>query len=197
LRFKSVFCLAVAVIAAAIADPIVEFASNAGWFGAGSFTDHSNLDIIPALLAGVGLLAIYMVRKAAAIVSNRIRPSDIVPLLPPIFVLQIVALYVMESVEQLVVWRHTLGPMVWVGGPLFISLAVHAAICLLLTFAVVRSKRRLAEGTLRAIQLISAFIRVRCSSGSARTIPRHQHVRFKELSAIRYAVGERAPPLPV
>ena len=43
-------------MAAAIADPLVEFASNAGWFGAGNFTDHSNLDVVPALFAGVALL---------------------------------------------------------------------------------------------------------------------------------------------
>jgi hypothetical protein len=39
------FCLAAALVAASITDPLVEFASNSGMFGPGSFTDHSNQDV--------------------------------------------------------------------------------------------------------------------------------------------------------
>src|SRR5208283_1357179 len=46
------FCGTVAILAAALADPLVEFASNAGLFGGGAFTDHSMLDVLPALIAG-------------------------------------------------------------------------------------------------------------------------------------------------
>jgi hypothetical protein len=42
-----------AVLAAAIADPLVEFASNAGWFGPGNFTDRSNLDVGPVFALGI------------------------------------------------------------------------------------------------------------------------------------------------
>ena len=51
-----------------------------GWFGRGSFTDHSNLDVVPALLAGVALMTLYLFRKARLVVfrpgvSARHRPA--------------------------------------------------------------------------------------------------------------------------
>ena len=54
------YCAATAIIAAAIADPCVEFASNSGWFGPGRFTDRSNLDVVPALLVGLAVIACYV-----------------------------------------------------------------------------------------------------------------------------------------
>ena len=54
------FSVAVAIIAAAVADPILESASNAGLFGHGSFTDHSNLDVLPALCIGLLAVAIHV-----------------------------------------------------------------------------------------------------------------------------------------
>ena len=54
------FCVGGAFIAAAIADPIVESAANPRWFGPGRLTDHSNLDVLPALLAGTFLMLLYI-----------------------------------------------------------------------------------------------------------------------------------------
>src|SRR5215469_9937216 len=95
------FCLGVATIAAAIADPLVEFASNAHCFGPGRFTDHSNLDVLPALAAGGLLLAAYFGMKIrtglahAGTAPNLFREFDracspaLVSLLPAAFALQI------------------------------------------------------------------------------------------------------------
>jgi hypothetical protein len=186
----------VAVISAAIADPIVEFASNAGWFGAGRFTDHSNLDVVPALIAGVGLLVLYLVRKARAIVLER-SSLGLGALLPLIFTLQILTLYAMETAEQLVVWRHVLGPTVWLGAPAPISIAIHATICCGVVLAILRSRRALATTTLRVIRIIQAI----ATLGIAREKPPATRgiwqICFKELIPVLGAVCERAPPLAI
>lgn len=188
-------CLAMAVIAAAIADPIVEFASNAGWFGVGNFTDHSNLDIVPALLSGVGLLALYMFRKARAVLAGRALPRRLCSLLPTVFLLQMLTLYVMESVEQIVAWGHPLGATVWLGAPAPISLAIHAVICLAVTYAIVRSGRVLAVTTLRVIRLVGAIASLTREAAAPIALRRFERPAFKILLPVPCTIGERAPPL--
>ena len=151
-RVRFGFCAALAVSAAALADPIVEAASNAGWFGRGSFTDHSNLDVVPALLAGVALTALYFVRRARVVLTGNALPNGIIPLLPMVFALQILTLYGMETAEQIAVWGHVLGPAVWLGAPWYISLAIHATSCIAVTLCLARSARMLAATTLRVIR---------------------------------------------
>jgi len=69
---QAIFCLTAAVTAAAVIDPAVEWLANHGRFGPGAFTDHSNLDVLPALgvglcfaLAFVAVLARRMLRRNA------------------------------------------------------------------------------------------------------------------------------------
>ena len=69
------FCLAAAVIAAAIADPVVEFASNHGAFGAGNFTDHSSLDVVPALIAGLIAAALAVGLRVRSHFADATAPS--------------------------------------------------------------------------------------------------------------------------
>jgi hypothetical protein len=187
-------CLTIAVIAAAIADPIVEFASNAGWLGTASLTDHSNLDVIPALLFGAGLLALYMVRRAHAVLAGRAIPRRIAGLLPIVFVLQVATLYTMETLEQIVVWGHPLAAAVWLGGPVTISLGIHAAICVTVAYAIARSGRTLAATTLRVIRLVSAIARF-AAHGPALVAIRLESVFCKASLPIACTIGERAPPL--
>jgi hypothetical protein len=189
------FCAAIAVISAAIADPFVEFASNAGCFGRGSFTDHSNLDVVPALLAGVALMTVYLFRKARLVVSGQAFPRGVVPLLPAIFAFQVLALYGMETAEQLIVAGHLLGPAVWLGAPPLISLTIHAAICAGVSLWFGRSLRSLAATTLLVIRLIRAIatFAVQSSAAPARRV---FEVRcFKELAPVLCSIGERAPPI--
>lgn len=188
------FCVAVGVIAAAIADPIVEYASNAGWFGAGNFTDHSNLDVVPALLAGVALFGLYLFRKAPALVAAR-GSERLLGLLPAAFAVQILALYVMETSEQIVVWHHAFGPTVWLGAPAPIGIAIHALMCVGVVLAMRRSRRALAVTTLRVIALIQAIatfpIKLEKPLPAHRAAPLHIKVLLPALSA----VGVRAPPV--
>ncbi len=189
------FCLAVAVIAAAIANPLVEFASNAGWFGPGSLTDHTNVDVVPALLAGVALLALFMVLKARAVLCGRALTGGCVSLLPSIFVLQILALYVMETLEQMHAVGHTLGPTIWLGAPPAIGLAVHAAVCIAVTYAIVRSRRALAETTLRVVRLVAMIATLRSKPATTIAARRFDNVCFKKFLPVLCTIGERAPPI--
>jgi hypothetical protein len=189
------FCAALAVISAALADPLAEFASNAGWFGRGSFTDHSNLDVVPALVAGVGLMTLYLIRKARLLVAGGAFPRGVAPMLPAILLLQVLALYGMETCEQLVVDGHVLGPAVWLGAPPLISLTIHAAICAAVSLWFGRSIRTLAATTLRVIRLIRAIatFAVRSSGVPARRV--FDARSFKELAPVLCSIGERAPPV--
>ncbi|MFY9718551.1 MAG: hypothetical protein WAK16_02800 [Candidatus Cybelea sp.] len=191
---RSRLCLGTAVIAAAIADPAVELASNAGWFGPGHFTDRSNLDVVPSLLIGIGLLALYLVTKAGSLVADRSLARGILRRLPAIFGLQILALFIMETLEQVGVYGHLLGPAIWLGGPLPASLMIHAAVCIVVTYAIARSARGLAVTTLRVIRLIRAIGTFAVRTAGVTACYRPQPIWFKELLRALRRVGERAPP---
>ncbi len=189
------FSLAVAVIAAAIADPAVEFASNAGWFGGGRFTDGSYLDVVPALLVGIALLALYLVIRGGAVLAGRALPRNVARLVPSIFLFQILTLYVMETAEQLIVTGHLLGPVIWLGGPLPLSLAIHAAICLVVTLSVARSVRTLAATTMRVIALIRAIAIFSLRPAELTASCRFVALCFERHSPVLCRIGERGPPL--
>jgi hypothetical protein len=201
------FCTAIAVIAAAIADPLVEFASNAGWFGPGLFTDHSNLDVAPALIIGVLLLAAYLVLKARAALANgsgRDRDlwreaghalgSGVWRLMPAIFGLQMLTLYAMETAEQYAVWGHSLGPTIWLGGPLPVSLAVHAIICVAVAATIARWVRALTATTLRFIRLIRALATFAPQPAGSLASRRRDSISFRRPAPVLCRIGERAPP---
>ena len=173
----------------------MEFASNAGWFGSGSFTDRSNLDVFPALVVGVGVLALYLIGRAGAILAGTALPRRIVSLVPAIFVLQVAELYVMETADQFVVGGHVLGPTVWLGAPILASLAIHAAFCLTVTFWIARSARGLAVTTLRIMRLIKATASF-AAHAFEMLLPRRCDERsFRQLVPVLCRIGERAPPL--
>jgi hypothetical protein len=188
------FCLAVAVIAAALADPVVEFASNAGWFGPGIYTDHSNLDVLPAFALGVVMLALYVIGKGRALLDGRALPRRIWTLVPFVFFLQMLALFVMETLEQLVIGGRILGPAIWLGAPVFASVAIHAAFCVGATYWVARSSRKLAATTLQLIRLIRA-ISIRAIAVPELSAPRCSDERSPHTpTPVRCRIGERAPP---
>jgi hypothetical protein len=191
---RLVFCLSVAAIAAAIADPLVEFASNSGWFGHGSFTDRSNLDVVPALLAGIALLASFMVRKARAVLAGGALPRGVAVLVPWIFILQLLTLYLMETAEQFAVFGHTLGPTTWLGGPTPFSLTVHGAVCLAVSFAIVHSRRKIAATTLRVIGRIVAICRLALQGTKPIRVRRFETFCQARFLLVLCAIGERAPP---
>ena len=200
------FCLAVAAISAAIADPLVEWASNAGRFGPGNFTDHSSADVVPALVVGALFVITHLVlRIRRALVSgpayDLLRASRdaidgrMTRLLPLMFAVQMLALYCMETVEQVAVVGHPLGSTIWLGGPVLASLAVHAIACVLVAVTASKVLRSLARSAVRAVLFILAMA-VRPARGVSpaelgRPSTCSSHIAFFVLCN----VGERAPPL--
>jgi hypothetical protein len=160
-RYRGLFCLAVAVSAASLTDPLVEGASNAGWFGAANFTDHSTIDVVPALLTAAVLAVLYVVLRARPLAARhpdavaRLRASlrpcrsrPLVRLVPAIFAVQLGVLYCMETVEQVVVAGHAQGGLIWLGAPAAIALALHFAACLVATFVLARALDALTRAAL-------------------------------------------------
>lgn len=196
------FCCAVAFVSAAVADPLVEGASNAGWFGRGAFTDHSTVDVVPALLAGVAFCVLYLVARVRGILrssrfSNEALGSDIAGLLVLAFAIQIALLYAMETSEQVLVWGHSLGGTVWLGGPVLVSLGAHAVTCAAIAFATIRSLTALATTAAGVIRLIRALATLTLQSASPIAIRRGSALLFGRSAVDLCSVGERAPPLPI
>jgi len=205
-RATAAFCLAVAVTAAAMLDPLVEFLANRGLFGAGNFTDHSNLDVLPGLAIGVAFLAIVIAGsawralsrrryapawlRACAVVSGRASAAQ---LFPGIFAAQLTALWSMETLEQLVVAGRPLGGAVWLGAPAPIALALHAAGGLAFTLVLARIVRWSAETLAHAVVCVCEFFR---AHGPGRSHRRRSHARIAApfLEPILARQSGRAPP---
>ena len=169
---RALFCIAVAVTAAAVIDPIVEAMSNSGVFGHGNFTDHSNVDVVWALAVGCSLAVTVVGFAAWRLLTNRVyaplwlRESaqeltapSLLSIIPVVFALQIITLFVMETLEQIIVWGHVLGPTIWLGGPIFASLLFHLAGSIVATWLLSRvlsASARTIAGVVRFV--LRAFI---------------------------------------
>ena len=203
---RCAFVCVVAVLAAAIADPLVEWASNAGWFGAGHFTDRSTVDVLPALAVALlaacargGLQIAKLVTGRAAgwlrVSDTVLRRQSLVRALPLAFGLQLCVLYVMETAEQLVVRGHLLGPMVWLGGPAPIALLVHAVVCVCVALAALWSLRGF---TRVAVRIIARILEPESRSAqplATRSRSRRDGILSLQLICVLAHLRERAPPL--
>jgi len=209
LRSRLPFLCAVALVAAALADPLVESVSNTGIFGPRA-SDDNHLSIIPALIAGLVLLLEVAGLHCAALcrrpplarerdwlvdVASRFVERSLARDLPYVFILQLAALFTMESVEQLVTGGSLAGGLAWLGGPIVFSLLVHALVgagcmrvfvssmrALLATFAAL-VLRALAFIAAFACAALPAFVRRACAFRSDRL----------QLPHLR-KIGGRAPP---
>jgi hypothetical protein len=154
-----------------VADPIVEGLSNAGFFGPGRFTDHSTSDVAPALGVGLAFASLYvrvLIRRALSRpgrprewmrASNAaLKSTGLVRMFPATFVLQIAALFAMESVEQLLVAGHLMGGTVWLGGPVALSLGFHAIVGLVVAAVFMRVLHQVAETIAEAITLLRRLV---------------------------------------
>jgi hypothetical protein len=192
------FCIAAALVAASIADPLVEFASNSGVFGPGSLTDHSNQDVLPVLALGLALGLVYVFLRARRILARRdllVRTTAVWSLLPCVFVAQIALLYVMETVEQFVVAGHSLGGTIWLGGPPFASLAVHFASCVFTAFLMGRLARLLSQRAATVVAHIVAAIGLAPRSPAVTFLRVLHRADARRRAPLLCRIGERAPPL--
>jgi len=201
------FCSAAAIISAAVADPFVEGLSNAGAFGAGRFTDHSTADIGPALSAGLlcaALFVAWIVHRTLAqsatpsqwlrLSDAALSPAALARLSPAIFAGQIGVLYVMETLEQLVVDGHDLGGTIWLGGPILVSLLLHAIVGIAVVAVLSQLLHWLAESVAEAITFFRRLVLPWAALTPAAPVPVFLEAprRFDEPALARRQV--RGPP---
>ncbi|MEA2718939.1 MAG: hypothetical protein QOJ39_803 [Candidatus Eremiobacteraeota bacterium] len=203
------FVVAVAAIAAALADRIIEGLANHGAFGRAGFTDGSYAVNGPvAVLGAIFMLRFLYLRVRRALCAGRdaqaarapawhkLTPASLALRLGTIFVVQIVALWAMETVEQFAVFGHGFGGTIWLGGPVAMSLAVHAVLCVA-TALTARSVLRALEP--RAVRLLRALLAVLAVAGNG-SRPRFS-AGLAPVIVLPYFVlcriGVRAPPVPV
>ena len=203
------FWLAVALIAAAIGDPLVETIANAGLFGPG-YADNVHSSVVPALIAGLSLALLLLGWQCRRFFrygrdANE-RPIDMARRflarpsrcdIPHVLALQLVALFFMESSEQLFCEGGLLGGTAWLGGPVWFSLLAHALIGAVCTVLIARGMRAIARRCARLVEI--AFDRVLWAFGResgavfARRDDESTRCRTQVLHV--HQVGERAPPL--
>ena len=194
---KAIFCLAAAVTAAAAIDPAVEWLANAGFFGPGRFTDHSNLDVIPVLVLGLLFSVIFVAGSAHRIVRRFASEVGSIPrLLPAIFVMQLLVLWSMETVEQIVVTGAPLGGTIWLGGPAMISLAFHALSCLVCTWLLARTLHWSANMVVAVVSFIRELFAVRAPNRTLRRSRASEIAPSRFLEPILARLNGRAPPVP-
>lgn len=204
----ALFCLISAIAGAALANPLMESLSNAGVFGPGSYTDHAMVDVFAAvvLAATGGIVWIaFQVKKWLARSVTRpdwMRRSNValdsrtlMRLLPAIFTLQIATLYAMETVEQIAIYGHILGPTIWLGGPAVISLLTHAVIGIAATFMLRHALRKCARAVAAIVCFVVRQLAVVRTHANLTVALARRALFIPSSSPIPCRIGERAPPL--
>lgn len=207
---RVLYCLAVAVLGAALGDASIERASTAGWFGAGRYTDGSTADLLPALLIGLVVVAFNIAFRTYASLGRGRSSRSLLQaseeafscgttrLLPLAFAFQIAVLFVMETIEQFVVCHHGLGGTVWLGGPIAVSLCTHLAICAGVLGTLAATIRTLAASAVRIICIVAAPIRSLPRSDAPVVVCTGDESRVAYRSVFAYSsVGQRGPPAPL
>jgi hypothetical protein len=191
----TLFGIAVAALAAALGDVLVESLSNHGVFGPGRFTDGSTLDIAPVTIAGVLLLGAFVWRRVHCALrefSAAISGRSILFVLPVIFATQMALLFMMETAEQRIVTGHFMGGTIWLGGPLLISVTLHAAICAIVAWIALGAVRFLEP---RALRFIRTLLTTIVFPPSAPVVDvRSAYVAPESRWIINHEVAKRGPP---
>jgi hypothetical protein len=204
------FLIAAALIAAAIADPVVESISNTHVFGDG-YDDNNHLGVVPTLLAGLLLAAEMLVMRFIEIMrrsANRSHRSlidvargfaarPIARDLPCVFAIQLLALFALESSEQLIAGGKLLGGTAWLGGPIVFSLLMHGLIgagCTLALGVCMRSiLQEFASIVLTAIRY--TWLEIARTAASGRYLDRQDTLCRRAQAPHVCQIGGRAPPL--
>jgi hypothetical protein len=186
-----VFGLAVAAMSAAIGDILVESLSDRGVFGPGRFTDGSTIDVAPVSIVGATLLLAFLLHRVRR-VAPVFTANAVTKMLPLVFVVHMLMLFVMETLEQKIALGYFLGGTVWLGGPIAISILLHALLCAIVAYLALAAIRFLEP---RAVQFIRAFLTVTVFPVTARAVVR----RFDRPPAasrrlLIHDVAKRGPP---
>jgi hypothetical protein len=201
------FCAAVAMIAAAIADPLVESASNAGWFGSGNFTDHSTWDVVPILLVGLLFVALHLWSRVRMTLDAQYDAPDwprlakdllshsVIRLVPMICAAQVAILYLMETAEQRVMYGHVLGGLIWLGGPIAVSIAAHAVMTVVVAVTASKALQAFADATVQALNAMRALALSHVRIAQPAFVRIQDFALLRRSAAVLRRNGERAPPI--
>ncbi len=203
------YLFAVALVAAGLGDPVVESVSNTGIFG--HYADNNHLGVVPTLLAGAVAVAEVLVlrfveawrrstdRSSGSLIdiAKDIGSRSVAREFPVISALQLLAVFALESGEQLVAGGKLLGGTAWLGGPILFSLIAHAIVGGLCTFALGASMRAIVRAFASLVQTAVRFIWLavaRASAGPFRLDRRAVWFARAQAPHVR-EIGGRAPPL--
>ncbi len=148
--------LTVAILAAAVGDPLVEAIARTGLLG-GGYHDTNQRSVLPMLIAGLAMAAVAGISQAldawrrprgdarssglvdlAREFGTRSIPRDLAIVLPA----QFATLFAMESAERiLTAGTPPLQALAWLGGPPPFALAMHVALAVVAIVAVRRTMR--------------------------------------------------------
>jgi len=200
--------LAIALVGAAIADPLVESISNTGVFGRG-FRDDNHQSVVAVLLAG-GILALLLLGARLRFAFGEAMASRDWVLeavrgfaqtagsrrLATIFAAQIGIVFAMEWSEQWLCCGAPLHGLSWLGGPIAFSLALNFVVCLICWYGARHGSRALLVRVICAIfDVLDRLLAVlaRNAGGGLLTRRSERAGRNFEFVAVRRVRG-RAPP---
>ena len=191
------FFVAVALVAAAIADPIVETVANSGVLGAG-YADNDHSSVIPTLVIG-GFLALLVASARAWTLALARHVAERTPLedLPYVVPLQFVALFMMETAEQMLAGGRLLGGTAWLGGPVWFSVSVHIVAGATCTLLIACGMRAIVRRCAALVSIALDLILCARGRGAGLLFIQRRH-ETTHAYAQRFHVGqagERAPPL--
>jgi hypothetical protein len=115
-------------------------------------------------------------------------------MLPLIFVLQLVALFGMETLEQIATVGHPLGGTLWLGGPILVSLAAHFLSCVFSAWALYHGLRWSARAIVRAVRIALEFLRRLLETPAISRSTLSFTPRSKCIEPYLRALHGRAPP---
>lgn len=204
---RASFLAAVALVAAAIADPCVETIANTGVFGR-RYVDHDQAGVVPALIAAltfvVGLLVLRAIdtwrlhRCSQAVRGDRntwfatieAPFSDLLLIAP----LQLAAVYGMEFLEAAMVHRAAPAGLSWLGAPPLFSLTVHVLAGAACLWAMRRVIRWLAAGVVAVLRVAAVRLMPVTSAELAAAFRRAVPSFFRAQAPHARQIGGRAPP---
>jgi hypothetical protein len=202
------FCVAAALLAAAVGDPVLETLARTGAFGP-NFGDDDQLGAIPAVLCAVLVAGAIVVRRvlhacgtrsdgrALLLAFGRARPNEPLRHVPAIAALTLAAVYGIEALELRLGGSAHAG-LSWLGAPLALALVAYVALSALAALAVDALLRALVATLTalvrEAIALVAFLNRAGAGSldrGRARTL-----TRARSAIVARRARGRAPPSLP-
>jgi hypothetical protein len=199
---------AMAILAAAVGDPIVEAVASSGLFGSG-YHDADRSSVLASGLAGLVLAAGAFVlrccqewrtsphRLARRRASRATAGFEIPPLLQLaiVFGLQLSIVLGMQTSEDLLAGR-AIDLHAWLGGPAWFALTAYGAICVGLTSTLRRFMRSFVTKVVDDLRAAQRRLRARTRSGACK--PTSRSLPSRVLGALDPSVRRtrgRAPPL--